>query len=127
MIEEYFLALDKKDANAAQYYISKVALLDGLTTNMLNKELFNEDVILPLSGDNIGVKSRLSNLKSAKLIDIKLIDDSNTKIKIFDVTMDKKYIDEGIYSMRSVLNCYMVYESPHRLKIFEFGHKCPTL
>ncbi|NLK04672.1 MAG: DUF4829 domain-containing protein [Clostridiales bacterium] len=124
MIEEYFLALDKKDANAAQYYISKVALLDGLTTNMLNKELFNEDVILPLSGDNIGVKSRLSNLKSAKLIDIKLIDDSNTKIKIFDVTMDMKYIDEGIYSSGDQFwNCYMVYESPQTgWKIFEFGH-----
>lgn len=124
VIEEYFLALDKKDANAAQYYISKVALLDGLTTNMLNKELFNEDVILPLSGDNIGVKSRLSNLKSAKLIDIKLIDDSNTKIKIFDVTMDMKYIDEGIYSSGDQFwNCYMVYESPQTgWKIFEFGH-----
>ena len=91
---------------------------------MLNKELFNEDVILPLSGDNIGVKSRLSNLKSAKLIDIKLIDDSNTKIKIFDVTMDMKYIDEGIYSSGDQFwNCYMVYESPQTgWKIFEFGH-----
>jgi len=120
------VAADKKDAKAAQYYISKKSLLDDLTSNMLNKELFNEEVILPLSGDLIGARSRLSNLRSAKLIDIELIEDSNSSSKTFALIMDMNYKkDEAISSSsgEQFWNCYMVYESPQTgWKIKGFGH-----
>lgn len=115
---------DKKDTNAAQYYISRAALLDNLTSNMLNEEIFNEGVSLPLAGAEKGARSSLDNLKSVKLIDIELIDDSNTDKKVFDVTMDIQYKKEwAVSSGEQFWNCYMVYESPQTgWKIFEFGH-----
>jgi beta-lactamase regulating signal transducer with metallopeptidase domain len=126
VIEEYFLALDKKDANAAQYYISREVLLRNLTSNMLNEELFNERVSLPLTGADIGARSSLDNLKSAKLIKIESINDSNKKSKIFAVTMDMQYKKEMTISINSgeqFWNCIMVYESPQTgWKIVEFGH-----
>lgn len=124
VIEEYFIALDKKDANAAQYYISRVALLDNLTTNMLNEEIFNERASLPLAGAEIGARSSLSNLKSAKLLKVEPIYDTNSDSITFDVIIDMQYKKEGAFSSgEQFWNCYMVYES-HQTgwKIFEFGH-----
>ena len=123
IIEEYFLAIDNKDANAAQHYISRNSLLGNLTSNMLNEELFNEGVNLPLTGAEPGAKSSLSNLRSAKLLKVELIDDSINS-KIFSVTVDMQYKkDEVISSGEQFWNCLMVYESPQTgWKIEEFGH-----
>ncbi len=123
IIEEYFLAIDNKDANAAQHYISRNSLLGNLTSNMFNEELFNEGVNLPLTGAEPGAKSSLSNLKSAKLLKVELVSDSINS-KTFTVTVDMQYKkDEIISSGEQFWNCLMVYESPQTgWKIVEFGH-----
>lgn len=126
VIEEYFLALDKKDANAAQAYISRNSLLNNLTTNMPNEELFYERVNLPFTGAAIGSKSIFSNLKSAKLIKVEPTNDSGINSKTFVVTMTLQYKNKDITSNGSgkqFWNCLMVYESPQTgWKIEEFGH-----
>ncbi len=124
IIEEYFKTIDNKDANAAQRYISRSSLLDNLTANMLNEELFTEGVNLPLTGAEPGAVSSLSNLKSAKLLKVELFNDSNSNSKIFAVTVDMQYKKEGIVSSgEQFWNCIMVYESPQTgWKIEEFGH-----
>lgn len=124
VIEEYFLALDKKDANAAQYYISRKCLLGNLTSNMFNEELFNEGVNLPLTGADIGARSSINNLKSAKLLKVESINDSTNNSKVFAVTVDMQYKKEGSFSSgEQFWNCLMVYESPQTgWKIEEFGH-----
>lgn len=123
IVEEYFLAIDQKDANAALHYISRNSLMEHLTTNMLNEELFNEGVILPLSGAEPGAVSSFSNLKSAKLINVETISDSNNS-KIYAVTVDMQYRKEGVFNNgEQFWNCLMVYESPQTgWKIVEFGH-----
>ena len=124
IIEEYIKAIDNKDANAAQHYISRKRLLDNLTANMLNEELFTEGVYLPLTGAEPGVVSSFSNLKSAKLLEVELFNDSNSNSKIFAVTVDMKYKKDGVVSSgEQFWNCLMVYESPQTgWKIEEFGH-----
>ena len=124
VIEKYFLALNKKDANAAQYYISRAVLLDNLTSNMLNEEIFNERVVLPLSGTEIGSRSSLSNLKSAKLLKVEPIYKANSNSITFNVTMDMQYKkDWANNSGEQFWNCIMIYESPQTgWKIVEFGH-----
>lgn len=123
IIEEYFMSIDHKDTNAAQHYISRNSLIDNLTSNMLNEELFNEGVILPLTGAEPGAVSNFSNLKSAKLLKVELFSDSNNS-KIFAVTVDMQYKKEGVISSgEQFWNCLMVYESPQTgWKIEEFGH-----
>ncbi len=124
VIKEYFIAIDNNDANAAQYYISRAALLDKLTSNMINEEIFNERLSLPLSGADIGARSSLSNLKSAKLLKVEPIYDTNSNSITFAVTMDMQYKKEWANnSGEQFWNCIMIYESPQTgWKIVEFGH-----
>lgn len=124
IIEEYIMAINNKDANAAQHYISRNSLLNNLTSNMLNEELFTEGVYLPLTGAEPGAVSSFSNLKSAKLLEVELFNDSNSNSKIFAVTVNMQYKKDGVVSSgEQFWNCLMVYESPQTgWKIEEFGH-----
>ena len=124
IIAEYFVSLDKKDAKTAGYCISKKALLENLTSNMLNKELFNEGIGLPLTGASIGAKSSFDNLKSAKLLKAERIDESDKNTKTFRVTVDLQYNEElTVNSGEQYWDCRMVYESPQTgWKIEGFGH-----
>ena len=124
VIEEYFTALDKKDANNAKYCISKKSLLGNLTSNILNEELFIERIGLPLTGASVGAASVFDNLKSAKLLKVELIDEPNKVTKIFRVKADLQYKEEWIINNgEQYWNCSMIYESPQTgWKIEEFGH-----
>lgn len=124
VIAEYFMSLDKKDANIAGYCISKKALLGNLTSNIANKELFNEGIGLPLTDADIGARSNFDNLKSAKLLKTELIDEPDKYTKIFRVTVDLQYNNEiTISSGQQYWDCHMVYESPQTgWKIEGFGH-----
>ncbi|SNS25919.1 Signal transducer regulating beta-lactamase production, contains metallopeptidase domain [Anaerovirgula multivorans] len=124
VIEEYFTALDNKDAKTAGYCISKKTLLENLTSNMLNEELFNEGIGLPLTDVEIGVKSSFDNLKSAKLSKVEQIDENDKNVKIFRVTVNLQYNEEwSIGSGEQFWDCSMVYESPQTgWKIESFGH-----
>lgn len=118
VIKEYFTALNKKDVQTAKGCISKKTLLGKLTSNMPDDELFNEGYGLPLTD------SDFSNLKSARLIESKLINDLDKNTKIFRITVDLQYdkvisIDNG----KQPWDCIMVYESPQTgWKIDSFGH-----
>lgn len=124
VIEEYFAALDNKDAKTAVYCISKAALLGNLTSNIQNDELFNEGIGLPLTDSRIGAKSSFDNLKSAKLLNVELIDEPDKNTKIFRVTVSLKYRRElTIGSGDQTWDCHMVYETPQTgWKIEGFGH-----
>ena len=124
VITAYFQALDQKDANAAQYYIARNSLLDQLTSNLPNEELFHEGLNLPFSGAKIGARSMLSNLKSAKLLKVESKNDVNNKAKTFTVTIDMQYKkEETMTSGEQFWDCLMVYESPQTgWKIEGFGH-----
>ncbi|SKC86999.1 DUF4829 domain-containing protein [Maledivibacter halophilus] len=124
VIAEYFMSLDQKDANTSGYCISKKALLENLTSNMINEELFNEGIGLPLTGVGIRAKSNFDNLKSAKLFKTELIDEADKNTKIFRVTVDLQYNKEiTIGSGQQDWDCQMVYESPQTgWKIEGFGH-----
>jgi len=124
VVEEYFISLDKKDAKTAGYCISKKALLENLTSNMLNNELFNERIGLPLTGAGIGAKSSFDNLKSAKLLKAELIDESDKNTKTYRVMVDLQYNEElTVNSGEQYWDCRMVYESPQTgWKIEGFGH-----
>lgn len=121
VIEEYFMALDNKDAKTAAYCISKKTLLKNLTANMLNGQLFNEVIGLPLTDACIGGKSSFDNLKSAKLL-IAGLSDKNTKL--FTVIVNLQYNKvQSIGSGEQFWGCSMVYESPQTgCKIEDFGH-----
>lgn len=124
VIEEYFMALDNKDAKTAAYCISKKNLLGNLTSNILDDKLFNEKVGLPLTDAEIRAKSSFDNLKSTRLLKVELIDQSDKNTKTFRTTVDLQYnkelsIGNGVQSW----DCYMVYESPQTgWKIEDFGH-----
>ncbi len=124
VIAEYFMSIDKKDAKASEYCISKKALLGNLTSNMLNEELYNEGIGLPLTEVDIGAKSNFDNLKSAKLFKTKLIDEPDKNTKVLRVTVDLQYNNEvTISSGQQDWDCQMVYESPQTgWKIEGFGH-----
>ncbi len=124
VIGEYFTALDNKDAKTAVGCVSKKELLGKLTSNMLNEELFNEGIGLPLTDADIGAKSNFDNLKSAKLLKAKLIDEPDKNTKIFRVTVDLQYNNELILSSgEQYWVCHMVYESPQTgWKIERFVH-----
>jgi hypothetical protein len=124
VIEEYFEALDQKDAKTAGYCISKKTLLGNLTANMLNDALFNERIGLPFTDVDIGAKSSFDNLKSAKLLKVELIDEPEENAKIFRVTVNLQY-NKGmtISNGEQSWDCGMVYESPQTgWKIEGFGH-----
>ena len=91
---------------------------------MINEEIFNERLSLPLSGADIGARSSLSNLKSAKLLKVEPIYDTNSNSITFAVTMDMQYKKEWANnSGEQFWNCIMIYESPQTgWKIVEFGH-----
>lgn len=125
VVEEYFNALDKKDAKAAEYCMSKRVMLGNLTSNMLNEELFNTWASLPLSGADIGGKSVFGYLKSAKLLKVEPLkrpDNSGG----FRVTVNLQYNDGAIIANSSgqqSWDCSMIYESPQTgWKIAGFGH-----
>ena len=124
VIGEYFTALDNKDAKTAEYCISKKTLLENLTSNISNEELFNEAIGLPLTDAGIGAKSSFDNLKSAKLSKVELIDEPDKNAKTFRVTMDLQYNKEWTMGNgEQFWDCRMVYESPQTgWKIEEFGH-----
>lgn len=124
VIEEYFTALNNKDAKTAVDCVSKKTLLGNLTSNMLNKDLFNEGIGLPLTDADIGAKSSFDNLKSAKLLKAKLIDEPDKNTKIFGVTVNLKYKKElSVSSGKQYWDCSMAYESPQTgWKIEGFGH-----
>ena len=124
VIEEYFTALNNKDFKAAAYCISKKTLLENLTSNILNNQLFNERIGLPLTDDDIGGKSSFQNMRLAKLFEVEEIDKPDQKTKIFRVTVDLQYNDELILNNgEQYWDCQMVYESPQTgWKIESFGH-----
>ncbi len=124
IIEQYFTALDKKDAKTAEYCISKKALLDNLTSNMLNDALFNEKIGLPLTDTHIGAKSNFNNLKSSQLLKVELFDEPDKNTKIFRVKVNLQYNEDlTISSGEQLWDCRMVYESPQTgWKIEGFGH-----
>ena len=123
VIEEYFKALENKDASMAGSCVSKVTLLGNLTANMPNGELFNEGIGLPLTSST-GAVTRFDNLKSAKLLEVKLIDEPEKNVKRFSVNVNLQYnkviaVESGAQSW----DCTMVYESPQTgWKIKGFGH-----
>ncbi len=120
VIEEYFTALNERDAQTAKGCISKKTMLGNLTSNMQNGELFSEGhTLLLIASDDLKI------LKSSKILKVELIDeqpDENTKA--FNVIVDLQYnmvvsIDSGEQSW----DCVMVYESPQTgWKIDSFGH-----
>jgi hypothetical protein len=118
VIEEYFTALGNKDAQAAESCISKKTLLSNLTTNMPNSELFNEGIGLLLTDSNF------DNLKSAKLLKVELIDESDKNTKTFRVTVDLQYNQVvSIGNGEQSWDCGAVFESPQTgWKIAGFGH-----
>lgn len=124
VIEKYFTALNNKDDKTAEYCISKKTLLGSLTSNMQNSELFNDSIVLPLTGADFGVRSTLDNLKSAKLLKTELFDEPDKYTKIYRVTVDLQYRNDFIISSgQQQWDCLMVYESPQTgWKIEAFGH-----
>lgn len=124
VIKEYFAALENKDAKSAEYCISKKTLLSNLTVNMRNEELFNEEISLPLTNDDIGAKSKFDNLKSAKLSKIELIGEAGKNTRTFRVAVNLQYNKElTISNGEQAWDCLMVYESAQTgWKIAGFGH-----
>ncbi len=124
VIEKYFTALNNKDDKTAEYCISKKTLLGSLTSNMQNSELYNDSVVLPLTGADFGAASSLGNLKSAKLLKTELFDEPDKYTKIYSVTVDLQYRNDFIISSgQQQWDCLMVYESPQTgWKIEAFGH-----
>jgi len=123
VIDKYFTALNNKDAEAAMHCISKKTLLNELTMNMADSELFNDFVALPLTV-NISNTAYFDNLKSAKLLEVELIENVDEHTKIFRVWVDLKYRKEVIISSGPQFwDCRMVYESSQTgWKIAYFGH-----
>lgn len=124
VIKEYFTALDNKNAQSAEYCLSKKTLLGNLTVNMPNEELFLKGIGLPLTDADIGVKSSFDNLKSVKLSKIELIEESDKNTEIFRVYVNLQYNEEvTIDNGEQSWDCSMVYESPQTgWKIEGFGH-----
>lgn len=118
IIKEYFTALNEKDAQTAKGCISKKTLLGNLTSNMPNNELFKEGYGLLLTD------SDFDNLKSARLIKAKLINEPDKNTKTFRIIVDLQYDKViSISSGEQPWDCSMVYESPQTgWKIEGFGH-----
>jgi len=123
VIREYLTALEKKDAKSAVYCLSKKMLLEYLTVNMPNDELYNNVMVLPLADADIGAKSAFENLKSAKLLKIEptgKLDESTETFRVDVNLLYNKMVtnENGEQSW----DCRMVYESPQTgWKIESFG------
>ncbi len=119
VIKRYMKALDAQDLQAAEACISKKTLLKQLSANLLNQDLFQQVIFLPLIDADPNAKSTFENLKSAKLIEIGPSYDSD----VFAVTVDMESretitVESGVQTW----NCTMVYESPETgWKIVGFG------
>lgn len=124
IISEYIMALNNKDTKLATYCMSKINLLDSISANILNSELYNKGISLPLTDVNIGAKSNFDNLDSAKLLKVVEIKELLDGSKVFGVTLDLQYKNElTITSGEQYWECHMVDESPQTgWKIIGFGH-----
>ncbi len=124
IIKEYFKALDKKDSVAAKYCMSKKTLLDNLSVNMRDEELFNEGIGLPFVNAVIGSVKSNFNLKSAKLSKIEPVGEPDKDTKTFRVYVNLQYEKEQTMTNgEQFWDCSMVYESPQTgWKIEGFGH-----
>ncbi|MGF7144045.1 hypothetical protein HNQ56_002475 [Anaerotaenia torta] len=123
IIEEYFKALDKQDSETAKYCMSKKTLIDNLSVNMPDEELFNKEQGIPLTDAHIG-ESNFDNLKSVKLSKVEPIGEDDENTRRFRVYADLQYReDRTISSGEQFWDCSMVYESPQTgWKIEDFGH-----
>ncbi|WP_058304511.1 M56 family metallopeptidase [Gorillibacterium timonense] len=124
VIEEYFTALENKDAEMAGACISKKTLLENLTANMQNENLYNERVALPLTDSDPQSKSSFDNLKLAKLSKVEPIDERDNNGITYRVTVNLQYKNLlSVFSGEQSWDCSMVYESPQTgWKIVGFGH-----
>ncbi|HHV13871.1 MAG TPA: DUF4829 domain-containing protein [Clostridiales bacterium] len=124
IIEEYFRALDKEDSVTAKYCMSKKTLLDNLSVNMRDEELFNEGVELPFINAVMGSTKSNFNLKSAKLSKVEPVGEPDKDTKTFRVYVDLQYEKEQTMNNgEQFWDCSMVYESPQTgWKIEGFGH-----
>ena len=124
IIDEYFKAINEKNAKTAGYCVSRASLLGNLTTNIQNYELFNDGIALPLTASGNGARSTFNNLRSAKLLKAELIDEPDENTKVFRVTVNLKYRKDIIISSgEQTWDCHMVHETDQTgWKIKEFGH-----
>lgn len=123
VIEAYFKALANKNEYRAECCVSKQSLLESLTINMPNEELFNQGISLPLTDSTSNVIP-FDNLKSATLLEIKELNEQTKNTKKFGVQVNLQFnqvvsIDNGTLPW----DCTMIYESPETgWKIKSFGH-----
>lgn len=124
IIEAYFTSLDKKDAGATAACLAKKALLENLTVNMANDQLYNEEISLPLARTYLGTQPGLASLKSAKLLKVEMRKEANDYEKTFRVDLDLQYHNqETMDKGEQTWDCSMVNESPQTgWKIVDFGH-----
>lgn len=99
-------------------------LLENLSANILNEELYAKAINLPLTDVDLGLNSHFDNLDSAKFVDVKLLKKLMNNRQIFSVTVDLNYKKElTISSGEQYWNAHMVYETPQTgWKIAEFGY-----
>jgi hypothetical protein len=94
-----------------------------LSANLLNEELFHEEIGLPLTDADLGAKSSFENLKSAKLIRVERMNEEAPNTITVRVEVNLQYshvltVENGEQSW----DCSMVYESPQTgWKIEGFG------
>lgn len=119
VIEAYFKALDDQDLQATEACVAKETLLDNLSANLLNRDLFLKVVSLPLIDSDLYPESPFENLKSAKFIKAEPSYSDN----VYAVTVDLEYKKTiSIENGEQTWDCTMVYESPETgWKIVEFG------
>ena len=101
VIKEYFNTLNNNKNKAVQYWSAEY-ILSNLCTNMDNSELFNKNINLPFSDQNM------------KITNINTTESKNTDtLKVYNVTFDNS----------ECWDFYMVYESKQTgWKIDSFGH-----
>ena len=123
VIIEYFEALDSRDIKRAKSCVSREILLENLSVNMGNENLYNNKLYLPFTDVDTGENSDYTNLKSAKVLKIELIEDQDSNNKIFRVSVDLQYNKEiSISSGKQTWECSMIFESLQTgWKIKEFG------
>ena len=128
IIKLYFDSLSKKDEKTAALCISKTSMFSGLTANILNTELYNDSLNLPLTNKTFieDGERRIDNVKSVSNLEIKPFDDEHNDDthKSFVVTLDIEYEkEETISNGNQYWICDMVYESENTgWKIVGFGH-----
>ncbi len=86
--------------------------------------MFNERVGLPLTDSDIETVGDFGNLKSSKLLNLVLLDETDANTKTYRVTMNLQYNqDFTVGSGEQGWDCKMVYESDLTgWKIAGFGH-----